>query len=120
MASTPGLRLRVQPGIGSQESHAQQRLYEALQHSARKPQHYPGNHPPHKEITPRRSKPKSTDERQGQHKKGHIHIMLPSPASKRKSSRRLPSYLRNSGGEPVGELLRRLREEAREAAQARD
>ena len=45
--------------------------------------------------------------------------MVPSPASKRKSSRRLPSYLRKSGDEPVGEL-RRLREEARNAARERD
>ena len=38
--------------------------------------------------------------------------MVPSPSAKRKSSRRLPSYLRNQvGAEPVGEL-RRLREEA--------
>ena len=46
--------------------------------------------------------------------------MVPSPSSKRKSSRRLPSYLRNQvGAEPVGEL-RRLREEAANAAIARD
>ena len=46
--------------------------------------------------------------------------MVPSPSSKRKSSRRLPSYLRNQvGAEPVGEL-RRLREEAANAAIERD
>ena len=46
--------------------------------------------------------------------------MVPSPSSKRKSSRRLPSYLRNqAGAEPVGEL-RRLREEAANAAIERD
>ena len=46
--------------------------------------------------------------------------MVPSPSSKRKSSRRLPSYLRNQvGAEPVGEL-RRLREEAAQAAIERD
>ncbi|CAE7858578.1 TPT1 [Symbiodinium sp. KB8] len=45
--------------------------------------------------------------------------MVPSPASKRKSSRRLPSYLRKSAEEPVGEL-RRLRDEARNAARERD
>ena len=41
--------------------------------------------------------------------------MVPSPSSKRKSSRRLPSYLRNQVGE-----LRRLREEAANAAIERD
>ena len=46
--------------------------------------------------------------------------MVPSPSAKRKSSRRLPSYLRNQvGAEPVGEL-RRLREEAAKAAIERD
>ena len=46
--------------------------------------------------------------------------MVPSPSSKRKSSRRLPSYLTNQvGAEPVGEL-RRLREEAANAAIERD
>ena len=46
--------------------------------------------------------------------------MVPSPSSKRKSSPRLPSYLRNQvGAEPVGEL-RRLREEAANAAIERD
>ena len=46
--------------------------------------------------------------------------MVPSPSAKRKSSRRLPSYLRNQvGAEPVGEL-RRLREEAAQAAIERD
>ena len=46
--------------------------------------------------------------------------MVPSPSSKRKSSRRLPSYLRKQvGAEPVGEL-RRLREEAANAAIERD
>ena len=46
--------------------------------------------------------------------------MVPSPSSKRKSSRRLPSYLKNQvGAEPVGEL-RRLREEAANAAIERD
>ena len=44
--------------------------------------------------------------------------MVPSPSSKRESARRLPSYLRGSGAEPVGEL-RRLRDEAVSAAQAR-
>ena len=46
--------------------------------------------------------------------------MVPSPSAKRKSSRRLPSYLRNQvGAAPVGELLW-LREEAVQAAIERD
>ena len=49
---------------------------------------------------------------------GQTPHMVPSPSSKRKSSRRLPSYLRGIGAEPVGEL-RRLREEAAQAAQDR-
>ena len=45
--------------------------------------------------------------------------MAPSPSSKKKSARRLPSYLRHGQGEPVGALLR-LREEAQEAARERN
>ena len=45
--------------------------------------------------------------------------MAPSPSSKKKSARRLPSYLRHGQGEPVGALLQ-LREAAQEAARERN
>ena len=44
--------------------------------------------------------------------------MAPSPSSKRKSSRRLPSYCRKGQGAPTGKLLQ-LRQDAAAKAQAR-